>query len=94
MGERELATREKSNERKGTRGAHGEQGVPGARGPSWAGLGWAGSGRVGHLGWTRLHHGSKPRGTHNHRSKIISRSKIRNETKQRTRLSTKSDKEI
>jgi hypothetical protein len=33
--EREVAAREKSNERKGTRGhAHGEHGAPGARGPS------------------------------------------------------------
>jgi hypothetical protein len=46
MGEREVAAREKSNERKGTRGrAHGEQGAPGARGPSWARLCWVG------LGW-------------------------------------------
>jgi hypothetical protein len=39
-GEREVATREKSNERKGPGGQWGA-GAPGARGPSWAGLGWA-----------------------------------------------------
>jgi hypothetical protein len=83
MWEREVAAREKSNERKGPGGAHGEQGAPGARGPSWAGPGWAGP-----------HRGSKPRDTHNHRSEINSRSKIQNRTKQHTRLNTTSDKEI
>jgi hypothetical protein len=58
---------------KGSGGAHGEQGAPGARGPSWAGPGWAGP-----------HRGSKPRGTHNHRSEINSLSIIQNETKQHT----------
>jgi hypothetical protein len=58
-------------------------GAPGARGPSWAGLGWVGP-----------HRGLKPRGTHNHRSEINLRSKIRNGTKQRMRLRMKSDKEI
>jgi hypothetical protein len=52
--EREVATREKSNERKRLgEGAHGEG--TGARGTR-AELGRAG-----------LHHESKPRGTHNHR---------------------------
>jgi hypothetical protein len=62
-----------------------DQGAPGARG---AELGLAGLGRVG------LGRGPRPRGTHNHRSEINLRSKILNGTKQRTRLSTKSDKEI
>jgi hypothetical protein len=51
------------------------------------------AGRAG-PGWAGPHRGSKPRDTHNHRSEINSRSKIRNGTKQRTRLSTESDKEI
>jgi hypothetical protein len=55
-----------------------DQGALGTRGPSWAGP----------------HREPKPRGTHNHRSEINPRSKIRNGTKQHTRLSTKSDKEI
>jgi hypothetical protein len=68
--------------RPGERGARmGRARAPGARGPSWAGSGWAGP-----------HHGSKPRGMHNHRSEFNSRSKIRNETKQHTRLNTTSDK--
>jgi hypothetical protein len=46
MGEREVAAREKSNERKGPGGAHGEQGAPGARGPSWVGPDWARSGQA------------------------------------------------
>jgi hypothetical protein len=63
--------------------AHGErQGVRG----TWAELGRARS------GWVGPHRGSKPRGTHNHRSEFNSRSKIRNETKQHTRLNTTSDK--
>jgi hypothetical protein len=45
-------------------------------------------------GWAGPHRGSKLRGTHNHRSEFNPRSKIRNGTKQRTRLSTKLDKEI
>jgi hypothetical protein len=53
MGEREVAAREKSNEANGSGGggarAWGGQGRAGRTGPSWAGLGWAGS-----------HHGSKP----------------------------------
>jgi hypothetical protein len=58
-------------------GAHGGGAeVPGARGPGRAGP----------------HRGSKSRGTHNHRSESNSRNKIRNETKQHKRLSTKSDK--
>jgi hypothetical protein len=69
--------------RMGSRGARGTRAELGR-----AGLGWVGS------GWAGLHRGSKPRGTHNHRSEINPRSKIRNETKQHTRLSTKSDKEI
>jgi hypothetical protein len=44
------------------------------------------------LGRARPHRGSKPRGTHNQRSEFDSRSKIRNETKQHTRLNTTSDK--
>jgi hypothetical protein len=45
---------------------HGEgQGARGAR--AKAGPSWAGPGRTG-LGWARPHHGSKSRGTHNHRS--------------------------
>jgi hypothetical protein len=60
---------------------HGEgQGARGAR----TELGRAGS------GWAGPHHGSKPRGTHNHRSEF----KSQNETEQNTRLSTTSDKEI
>jgi hypothetical protein len=56
-----------------------------------------GQGRQGHVGRGRAelagpHHGPKPRGTHNHRSKFNSRSKIRNETKQHTRLNTTFDK--
>jgi hypothetical protein len=62
-------------------GGHGRQGHAGR-----AGLGWAGS------GWAGPHYGSKPRGTHNHISEINSRSKIRNKTKQHTRLNTTSDK--
>jgi hypothetical protein len=60
--------------------------APGARGPRWAEPGRAG------LGWAGPHRGSKPRGTHNHRSEFNPRSKIRNETKQHTRLNTTSDK--
>jgi hypothetical protein len=60
--------------------------APGARMPSWAGLGWVGS------GWAGPHRGSKSHGTHNHRSEFNSRSKIQNETKQHTRLNTTSDK--
>jgi hypothetical protein len=66
-------------------GTHGEgTGARGAR----AELGRAGS------GWAGPHCGSKLRGTHNHRSEFNSQSKIRNETKQHTRLNTTSDKEI
>jgi hypothetical protein len=72
-------------ERDQGRGAHGVG--TGARG-AWAELGHARS------GWAGPHRRSKPRGTHNHRSEFNPRSKIRNGTKQRTRLSTKSDKEI
>jgi hypothetical protein len=43
-------------------------------------------------GWAGPHRGSKPRGTHNHRSEFNSRSKIQNGTKQHTRLNTTSDK--
>jgi hypothetical protein len=64
-------------------GAHREgQGTRGAR----AELGQAG------LGWSGPHRGSKPRGTHNHRSEFNPRSKIRNETKKHTLLNTTSDK--
>jgi hypothetical protein len=72
MGERERVLRGRNQMReKGPGGhAHGEQGAPGARRPSWAGPGWVG------LGWAEPHRGSKPCGTHNHRSEINSRSKI------------------
>jgi hypothetical protein len=61
-GGREVAAREKSNERKrpgegGTR--MGRARAPGARGPR--------PGRAG-SGWAGLHSGSKPYSTHNHRS--------------------------
>jgi hypothetical protein len=65
----------------GRGGRMGRARAPGERGPSWAGPGWAGP-----------HRGSKPRGMHNHRLEFNSRSKIRNETKQHTRLNTTSDK--
>ena len=55
--------------------------APGARGPGCAGSGWAGP-----------HRGSKSRGTHNHRSESNLQNRIRNETKQHTRLNTTSDK--
>jgi hypothetical protein len=45
-------------------------------------------------GWAGPYRGSKSHGTHNHRSESNSRNKIRNETKQHTRLNTTSDKEI
>jgi hypothetical protein len=64
-------------------GGHGRQGR--------VGRGRAELGRVG-SGWAGPHHGSKPRGTHNHRSEFNSRSKIQNETKQHTRLNTTSNK--
>jgi hypothetical protein len=67
-------------------GGHGRQGRSGRVGPGQVGLGRAGS------GWAGPHSGSKSRGTHNHRSEFNSRSKIRNETKQHTRLNTTSDK--
>jgi hypothetical protein len=65
-------------------GAHGEGGgAPVARGPDWAGPGRA-----------RSHRGSKPRGTHNHRSedRFANRNPKRGETN--TRLNTTSDKEM
>jgi hypothetical protein len=86
--ERLLRVRNQMREKGPGGHAHGEQGAPGACGTSWARPGWVGLGRAG------PHHGPKPLGTHNHRSKINPRSKIRNGTKQCTRLSTKSDKEI
>jgi hypothetical protein len=56
---------------------------------------WGGAGCQGRVGRAELgragpHRGSKPRGTHNHRSEF----KSWNETKQNTQLSTTSDKEI
>jgi hypothetical protein len=72
----------KSNERKGEKGgdAHiGEgQGTGGTRA------------RAGRLGWAGSRAGTEAPNTRNHRSE----SKSRNETKQNTRLSTTSDKEI
>jgi hypothetical protein len=56
------------------------------------GRGGARTGRARAPGWAGPHCGSKSRGTHNHRSEFNSRSKIRNETKQHTRLNTTSDK--
>jgi hypothetical protein len=91
--EREVAAREKSNERKGTRGAHawGAGGAWGVRAESgWVGLGWAGSGWAG-LGRTV---GQNPVARTTTDRKSIRKAKIRNETKQRTRLSMKSYKEI
>jgi hypothetical protein len=91
-GERERRCAGELNEGKRPGEGHiGRGRAPGARGSSWAGpgrarLGWAGS------GWAEPHRGSKPRGTHNHRSEFNSRSKIQNETKQYTRLNTTSDK--
>jgi hypothetical protein len=65
------------------RGAHA-WGVAGRQGR-------AGRGRA-KLGQAGPHRGSKPHGTHNHRSEFNSQSKIRNETKQHTRLNMTSDK--
>jgi hypothetical protein len=56
-------------------GGAGRQGRAGRAGPGRVRLGWVGS------GWAGQHSGSKPRGTHNHKSEFNSRSKIRNETK-------------
>jgi hypothetical protein len=61
-------------------------------GGAWGAVGARGAGAE--LGRVRPHRGPKPHGTHNHRSEINLRSKIQNGTKQRTRLRTKSDKEI
>jgi hypothetical protein len=66
MGEREVAAREKSNERKWTRGARA-WGAGGARGAQ-AEMGWAGP-----------HLRSKPHGTHNHRQTSIREAKSKME---------------
>jgi hypothetical protein len=66
-------------------GGAGRQGHAGRARPGRVRLGWVGS------GWAGPHRGSKSRGTRNHRSEFNSRSKIRNETKQHTRLNTTSD---
>jgi hypothetical protein len=71
-----IELREKTRGEGGAWGGHGRQGRAGRAGPGRAGP----------------HRGSKPRGTHNHRSEFNSRSKIRNEAKQHTRLNTTSDK--
>jgi hypothetical protein len=77
MRERDQGRGRADGEGQGARGAWAELGR--------AGLGWARS------GWAGPHRGSKSYGTHNHRSKFNSRSKIRNETEQHTRLNTTSD---
>jgi hypothetical protein len=75
MGEREVATRDKSNEANGYRGRGrmGWAGAAGAHGPDRAGLGWAGS-----------HRGSKPTTrTTIKRTPIANRKPKRNETNMR-----------
>jgi hypothetical protein len=73
MGERERLLRGRNQMRERDQGARmgtrGRQGRAGRARPGRAGLGWVGS------GWAGLHRGPKPRGTHNHRSEINSRSK-------------------
>jgi hypothetical protein len=76
--EREVATREKSNERKRTGEGGHAWGAGGARGAR-AELGRA------RLGWAGPHCGSKSHGTHNHRSEI------KRETESETRLSDARD---
>jgi hypothetical protein len=86
-------------------GHHGEEREVGERGSFYVGElnegkrpgkggAWGGAGRQGRAGRGRVGLGREPksRGTHNHGSEFNSRSKIRNETKQHTRLNTTSDK--
>jgi hypothetical protein len=69
----------------GSRGRQGRQGHARRAGPGRAGSGWARLGRIV---------GQNPVACTTTDRKSIREAKIRNETKQRTRLSTKSDKEI